>query len=184
MHSAARIPDIANIVFINILSNVKLALIPLWSLYMHSKTFDIFFKFFNQLGIDNELVWLAESYLYIKKEDIERANVSLDKLLSSELISDKEKELIAETKEHLKNRESGKALNFLTDKVFMSRLGASYAYSYADEVEWVVFLKKSKEGREILAKFENFESSINKAKELLSLEEIKNKSKSFVGDLM
>lgn len=141
-------------------------------------------KDFNQLGIDNELVWLAESYLYIKKEDIERANVSLDKLLSSELISDKEKELIAETKEHLKNRESGKALNFLTDKVFMSRLGASYAYSYADEVEWVVFLKKSEEGREILAKFENFESSINKAKEFLSLEEIKNKSKSFIGDLM
>jgi CRP-like cAMP-binding protein len=56
MHSDALIPDIANIVFINILSNVKLALISLWSLYMHSKTFDIFFKFFKQLGIEDGVI--------------------------------------------------------------------------------------------------------------------------------
>ena len=141
-------------------------------------------KDFNQLGIDNELVWLAESYLYIKKEDTKRANASLDKLLASKRIPAKEKELIAKTKEHLKNRESGEALNFLTDKVFMSKLGASYAYSYAEQVEWVAFLKKSKEGREILEKLESFEASINKAKEFLSLEEIKNKSKSLVGDYL
>jgi hypothetical protein len=139
---------------------------------------------FSYLGIDNELVWSAESYLYIKKEDTDRALISLNKLSHSELLSVTEKELIEDTKTHLQNREPGKALNFLTDKVFMYRLGFSYAYSYAEEIEWVAILNKSNEGRELLDKLNKLEAAIEKAKEILSLEEMKNKSKSLLGDVI
>ncbi len=135
---------------------------------------------FNLLGIDNELVWLAESYLYIKKGDIGRAVISLDKISASELITDNEKELIVETKTHLQNREPDKALNFLTDKVFMYKLGISYAYSYAEEIEWVELLQKSDEGKEILDNFKSLESAIEKIKDYLSLEEIKKKGESLL----
>lgn len=140
-------------------------------------------KDFNLLGINNELVWLAESYLYIKKEDIDRALLSLDKLERSELISDKEKALIRETKSHLVNREPDKALNFLTDKVFMYRLGVSYTYSYAKDVEWVNLLQKSEDGRAILESFDDLESAIEKIKDFLSLEEVKKKSEALLNDL-
>lgn len=141
-------------------------------------------KDFNQLGIDNELVWSAESYLYIKKEDTERALISLNKLSNSEMLSAHEKELIEDTKTHLKNREPDKAMNFLTDKIFMYRLGFSYAYAYAEQVEWVAILSKTEEGRDILNKFNRLESAIKTAKEYLSLEEVKNKSKSLLGGVL
>lgn len=141
-------------------------------------------KDFNQLGIDNELVWSAESYLYIKKEDTERALISLNKLSNSEMLSAHEKELIEDTKTHLKNREPDKAMNFLTDKIFMYRLGFSYAYAYAEQVEWVAILSKTEEGRDILNKFNRLESAIKTAKEYLSLEEVKNKSKALLGDVL
>lgn len=136
---------------------------------------------FNRLGIENELVWLAESYVFIENEEVDKAIVSLDKLSNSPLMSSNEKMLIEDTKNHLKNRETGEALNFLTDKVFMYKLGTSYAYSYAGEIEWVNLLKKSELGRKILQRFSDLEEAIEKSKEFMSLEEIKKKAEAFMG---
>ncbi|OUS39421.1 hypothetical protein A9R00_09615 [Oleispira antarctica] len=130
---------------------------------------------FNRLGIENELVWLAESYVHIKNEKVDKAIVSLDKLSNSSLMSNNEIALIEETKNHLKDRDPEKALNFLTDKVFMYKLGSSYAYSYAQEIQWANILKKSELGRKILQRFSDLEEAIEKAKEFMSLEEIKKK---------
>ena len=130
---------------------------------------------FNRLGIDNELVWLAESYVYIKNEEPNKAITSLDKLSNSRLMSKNEIALIEETKNHLQDRDPEKALNFLTDKVFMYKLGSSYAYSYAQEIRWANILKESEFGRKILKRFNDLEEAINKAKEFISLEELKRK---------
>jgi len=130
---------------------------------------------FNRLGIENELVWLAESYVHIKNEEVDKAIVSLDKISNSSLMSNNEIALIEETKNHLKDRDPDKALNFLTDKVFMYKLGSSYAYSYAQEIRWANILKKSELGRKILQRFNDLEEAIDKAKEFMSLEEIKKK---------
>ena len=95
-------------------------------------------------------------------------------------MSNNEIALIEETKSHLRDRDSDKALNFLTDKVFMYKLGSSYAYSYAQEIRWVNILKKSELGRKILQRFYNLEEVIEKAKEFMSLKEIKNTGESFL----
>lgn len=90
-------------------------------------------------------------------------------------MSNNEIALIEETKNHLQDRDPEKALNFLTDKVFMYKLGSSYAYSYAQEIRWANILKESELGRKILKRFNDLEEAINKAKEFISLEELKRK---------
>jgi hypothetical protein len=55
------------------------------------------------------------------------------------------------------------------------KLGSSYAYSYAQEIRWANILKKSEFGRKILQRFNDLEEAIEKAKEFISLEELKRK---------
>ncbi len=130
---------------------------------------------FRALGVDNELVWMGESYVYIRNDEKEKAVASLARLEESPFMSDKEKELIAEAKEHIQNRDPDSALNFLTDRVIMYKLGWSYAMSYAGEIQWMQLLEKTEQGRWIMTRFSELEQTFEKAKGYLNLDSLKDK---------
>ncbi|HEX8574715.1 MAG TPA: short-chain dehydrogenase, partial [Flavobacterium sp.] len=65
--------------------------------------FELFVKDANQLGLQNELVWMVESYLYLKREKAEQAIVSLNKLKGSKILGKEEREAIEESVNYLKN---------------------------------------------------------------------------------
>lgn len=128
---------------------------------------------FNRLGVENELVWLAQSYVAIKNNKPKEALLALSKLEKSKYLTDKEVVLITKTKEHINDRDPEGALNFITDKVFMYKLGLSYAISYTTEIEWMQLLEKTEEGRRILKRFSELEQTFNKAKGYLDLDKVK-----------
>ncbi|MEJ2694317.1 MAG: hypothetical protein P8166_15080 [Candidatus Thiodiazotropha sp.] len=138
---------------------------------------------FKNLGIDNELVWLAESYVYIQNDEKEKAIASLTRLEGSSYMSDKEKKLIAGAKEHIQNRDPDSALNFLTDRVMMYKLGLSYARSYTAEIEWMQLLEKTEYGQRILKRFSELEQTFNKAKGYLSLDGLKDRGQALFNEL-
>ncbi|MFN8397056.1 MAG: short-chain dehydrogenase, partial [Bacteroidia bacterium] len=77
--------------------------------------FEHFIADAKEVGLDNELVWVVEAYLYMKREESEKAIVALNKLRASPLLSSKEKDAIDETIGYLNEREPGKALNSVYD---------------------------------------------------------------------
>ncbi|VAW71214.1 hypothetical protein MNBD_GAMMA10-3194 [hydrothermal vent metagenome] len=135
---------------------------------------------FSLAGVDNELVWLAESYLYIKNEEPEKAIQALTKLEGSRYIGKKEKKIIQETVQKIKDRDPDGALNLLTDKIIMYKLGMSYAVSYFNEIEWLKILEKTEEGRAMLVRFKELEQEYQKAKKYLDIDELSRKSKALL----
>lgn len=132
---------------------------------------------FHRLGIENELVWLAESYVFIHQNKEEKAFASLTKLEQSALLSDKERKLISQTKYQIDQRDPDSALNFLTDKLLVSQLGYGYAMSYATEIQWLQLLEKTEQGRRILNRFTELKQTYEKAKDYLDLDRLKEKGK-------
>lgn len=88
------------------------------------------------VGMDNELVWVVEAYLYMKKEESDKAITALQKLRGSPLLSSKEKDAIAETIGYLQDRAPDKALNRVYDNVFMGRIVVTYMLARLAEVDW------------------------------------------------
>ncbi|OEK09528.1 hypothetical protein A8C32_12530 [Flavivirga aquatica] len=104
--------------------------------------FEIFLKDAKEIGLDNEIIWSIETYLYLKNEENEKAVASLSKLKTSKLLSSNEKEKIDESIEYLKNRKSGKVLNGIYDKYFLSKIATKYMFSILSQVDWKKVLKE------------------------------------------
>jgi hypothetical protein len=98
--------------------------------------FEAFVKDMEEMGVENELTWTVAAYLYMKKEDSEKAIVELSKLRNSKLIGEKERSSIDETIGYLKDREPGKALNRVYDNVFIGRIAVRYALALLSEIDW------------------------------------------------
>lgn len=105
--------------------------------------FEIFLKDANVIGLNNEITWAIETYLYIKNEKKENAIASLQKLKKSELLSSKEKLKIEESITYLKERESGSILNKVYDKYFLSKIATKYMFSVLAKVEWKKIMKEN-----------------------------------------
>jgi hypothetical protein len=117
---------------------------------MKKKSVDDSEKFLSdaeKLGMDNEFVWIAGSYVYINKDDNDRAIAYLDKLEKSEILGNKEKEGISEIKNYMKNRENDKAINIFFDKIFIGNLVLGYFMDYLKEADWNSKMNKSEAGK-------------------------------------
>ncbi len=134
-------------------------------------------KYFSQLGIENEFVWVAESYLYIKNSKTDKAIESLTKLKNSRFLTKRERKLIKNAIKKIKERDPNSALNFITDKIIMYKLGMNYTSLCLAEIEWMRLLEKTEEGRRILAKFTELQASFKKAKKYLDLGRLKETGK-------
>ena len=104
--------------------------------------FEVFIKDANEIGLQNEITWSIETYLYLKNEKKEKAIASLTKLKTSSLLSLKEKNKIDESIKYLKEREVGSLLNGAYDKYFLAKIATKYMFSMLAEVEWKKMLKE------------------------------------------
>lgn len=139
---------------------------------------------FHSLGIENELVWIAESYVYIKNEDKEKAIASLTRLEASNYLTSRERKLLIQTKDKILNRNPDSALNILTDKVIIYKLGFSYTMSYVAEIQWMQLLEKTEQGKRILKRFTELKQTFEKAKGYLDLDKLKEKGQTLFKELV
>ncbi|MFN0255481.1 short-chain dehydrogenase [Pedobacter ureilyticus] len=103
--------------------------------------FEKFLEDTKKLGLETELTLAIESYLYLKREDKEKAVTALSKLKQSPLLSNSEKEAIAKTIVYVNDREAGKALNGVYDKLFLSKIATKYMISVLAKIDWQSVLK-------------------------------------------
>lgn len=105
--------------------------------------FQAFLNDAQEIGLDNEIVWSIEAYLYLKNEDRDKAIAAFKKLKTSKLLSQKEKKGIDESIEYIKNRKSGKVLNGFYDKYFLSKIATKYMLSVLAQVDWKKIMKEN-----------------------------------------
>ncbi|TDG35167.1 short-chain dehydrogenase [Pedobacter changchengzhani] len=104
--------------------------------------FELFINDAHKLGLESELVWMVESYLYLKREKPELAVVPLGKLKNSPLLSNSEKEAIEKTIIYSKNRETGDKLNGVYDKAIISKIATKYMFSILAKIDWETLLRE------------------------------------------
>ena len=110
------------------------------------RALDDFEKFLvdtKKLGLETELTLAIESYLYLKREDKEKAVAALTKLNKSPLLSNSEHEALEKTIVYVNDREAGKALNGVYDKVFLSKVATKYIVSILAKIDWEKVLKEN-----------------------------------------
>ena len=98
-------------------------------------------------GMDNELSWMVGSYVYIKKEEKEKALVSLNKLEKSQLLDKPEIEAVAEIKKYMEGRENDKALNKLSDKIAFGKILYNLIKNQAEQSKQMQQIKAGEEGK-------------------------------------
>ncbi len=138
--------------------------------------FEMFLKDTKSIGLDNEIVWSIETYLYLKHEENEKAIASLTKLKTSDLFSSGDKEKIDEAIEYLKNRKPGKVLNGLYDKAFLGKIATKYMFSILSQVNWKKILKEQYT-EEIFKTFKNWQNFRENLDKYSSAENLKNTGK-------
>ncbi|SNR16226.1 short-chain dehydrogenase [Tenacibaculum jejuense] len=141
--------------------------------------FEAFLNDANKIGLNNEITWSIETFLYLKTENKEKAVASLTKLQSSSLLSTKEKEKIEESINYIKNRESGKLLNGVYDKFFLSKIATKYMFSVLSQVEWEKLLKENNvpHTEEMFVVVNNLKEFIDKLSTYTSADGIKKAGK-------
>lgn len=105
--------------------------------------FDLFVKDMNKLGLQTELVWIVDAYLNLKRENPEKAVPALEKLKTSQLFSDAEREAIQKTIDYVKNRDADAALKGVYDKAFMAKLASKYMISVLSKIDWEKVLREN-----------------------------------------
>ncbi|MGJ8732045.1 MAG: short-chain dehydrogenase [Cellulophaga sp.] len=136
--------------------------------------FEMFLEDSKKIGLDNEIIWSIESYLYLKKEKNDKAIAALKKLRTSDLLSSDEKERIDESIEYVKNREPGKVLNGFYDKYFLSKIATKYMFSLLAKVDWQKIMEEQNVPytKEMFATVDNFKSFIENYNKYTSSENL------------
>ena len=131
-------------------------------------------------GFDNEIIWSVETYLYLKREDSQKAILALHKLEDSEFLSIEDRKNIKESIEYLQRREPEKILNEWHDRYFLSKIASRYAYAILSKVDWKKVLEDNNIPH-LNAIFNNFSilsDAIGHWKKYTGLEQLeKNKEK-------
>jgi len=141
--------------------------------------FDLFVKDMNKLGLQNELVWIVDAYLNLKRENPEKAIPALEKLITSPLFSDNEREAIQKTIDYVKERESDEALKGVYDKAFMAKLVSKYMISVLAKIDWEKVMQENNvpHTKEIFAginKFKVMSNSVSRYTQPSTIENGKN----------
>lgn len=137
--------------------------------------YEAFLRDAKTFGLDNELVWSVETYLYLKREESDKAIASLKKLKTSSFLSSDEKKSIDQSIGYLKERKSEKVLNGFFDKAFLGKLVASYILSQLAQLDWEQILEDQgvPNTREIFASARSFMAVIQKIENYSSTEGLK-----------
>ncbi|WP_343605697.1 short-chain dehydrogenase [Fluviicola sp.] len=104
--------------------------------------FESVLKDCKKLKLDNELVWVVDSYVQLKKGNKEQAIVSLKKLKKSDLLLPEDREIVEESITYLKKDDSEKVLKDLYDKVFMLKITGNFLYNRIAQVNTNKLIKQ------------------------------------------
>lgn len=140
--------------------------------------FEVFINDANEIGLNNEIVWSVETYLYLKKEDNEKAIAALTKLKSSELLTADEKKGIDESIAYIKNRNPEKVLNGFYDKFFIGKIATKYIFNVLSKIDWKKILKENNVPKtdEMFQLIDNFKEINNKITNYSNKETLKETS--------
>ncbi|MFK7969957.1 MAG: short-chain dehydrogenase [Bacteroidia bacterium] len=105
--------------------------------------FEAFLEDAHALGLENELVWSVEVYLYIHKGEQEKTIASLRKLRTSPLLTKREIKSIDESIAYLESRDAGEALTGVYDKTFLAKTAFTYIRALLREVDWKKIMKEN-----------------------------------------
>jgi tetratricopeptide (TPR) repeat protein len=135
---------------------------------------EAFVKDAEKIGLDNEVVWMVQAYLYMKQEESEKAIVALKKLKGSALLGEDEKEVMDETIGYLEEREPDEALNGVYDHVFMGKVMIYYTLAKLAEVDWKKLMLENDipHTAEIYATIERMEGVIKGIDQYTSTDEL------------
>ncbi|RZK67245.1 MAG: short-chain dehydrogenase [Pedobacter sp.] len=141
--------------------------------------FDFFVKDMNKLGLQTELVWIVDAYLNLKRENPEKAVPALEKLKTSPLFSEAEREAIQKTIDYVKNRDADAALKGVYDKTFMAKLASKYMISVLSKIDWEKVLRENKvpHTAEIFAGINKFKAMSNAVSQYTQATTIENGKK-------
>jgi len=145
--------------------------------------FELFLDDAKTIGLDNELVWFAGAYVYVSKEDAEKAIPYLEKLEKSEYMSDNERTAIKKVKLYVEDRETGKALNTIYDKLFIGKLVAKYLYNYFVQVDWYKVFSTSETGKQLMELPEVIGNEYNNIKNEIDTDNLEKKGKELINDI-
>ncbi|MEO6302408.1 MAG: hypothetical protein ABIP51_04490 [Bacteroidia bacterium] len=137
-------------------------------------------------GLDNELTWLVSAYVFISKEEYEKAIPALEKLEKSDKIKDPEKTAIKEMLQYIKQRKKGDALNMFNDKLAFGKITFYLMLDRLKDAKQLTDLEKSKEGKKLVEvqkemndKMQYFDS----AKNNLNTDSLSSKAKNLIKDV-
>lgn len=141
--------------------------------------FDFFVKDMNKLGLQTELVWIVDAYLNLKRENPEKAVPALERLKTSPLFSEAEREAIQKTIDYVKNRDADAALKGVYDKAFMAKLASKYMISVLSKIDWEKVLRENKvpHTAEIFAGINKFKAMSNAVSQYTQATTIENGKK-------
>lgn len=130
------------------------------------KDFEQFIACAHKAGLDNELVWIAEVYVYFNNKEYDKAIAPLKKLEQSSLLSEEEKRTIAAVIDYLEHREEGATMTALYDKAFVARIASQFVIAELSQVDWQHELEKqnvpyTKEAFTTLHQFLGFLDELN-----------------------
>jgi len=138
--------------------------------------FEMFLKDAKKIGLDNEVIWSIETYLYLKNEENDKAIASLTKLKSSNILSSYDKKRLDESIEYVNNRESGKVLNGIYDKYFLSKIASKYMLSILSQIDWEKILKEQNvpHTEEMFKTIDNLNGFVENLNKYASTEKLKD----------
>ncbi|OWK72159.1 short-chain dehydrogenase [Pedobacter sp. AJM] len=128
--------------------------------------FECFLKDMNKLGFQNELVWIIDAYLHLKRDQPEKAVPALEKLKKSTLFSDTEHKAFQKIIDFAGERKSDAALNGVYDKAFITKLVSKYMIATLSKINWERVMKENDvpHTKEIFAgihKFRNLSNAVS-----------------------
>ena len=104
--------------------------------------FEAIVRVAREAGLDNELVWAVEAYLFLEQGNTDNALRSMQKLRNSPWLGDAERKTIDKSIRYLEKREPGKAMNGLYDRGSMGQLLFQYFLAKAKDQDWRMVLKE------------------------------------------
>ncbi|MEM6831598.1 MAG: hypothetical protein AAF551_13900 [Bacteroidota bacterium] len=143
--------------------------------------FEVFLVDCNELGWNDELVWIIQTYVGLKKQDPEQAIAGLQQLKTSTIFGHSEQKSIDEAMAYLNKKDPDSALTGVYDKVFMAKLVTKYVFYKLSEIDWEKVLKENNvpQADKIIA-FNQFINEQGKTlNKLTSVDQLKEKGKAW-----
>ncbi len=119
--------------------------LKLWSKEDHLRgleELEVFLSDSKKMGANNELVWVTGSYVFLEKNETEKAIPYLEKLSKSPLVANDEKKQLVASMQYLKKRDKNSKWNRVNDKVFMGKIATRYVFSIVKKQDWETILKE------------------------------------------